>query len=744
VRLCPVEINRVGYPTSRRASRRRRYRSAMRPLLAVCAAIACLFVAGPRDATPVSAAPPDGPCGPGTMPFGDLPGAALTPEVRTSKDAEPGQYVFWRGTVPTFDGMPLSVDVTVPCELTAPGPTVVMAHGFTDDKTVWEETDKSDTVDSSDRPATNNRWNNIWFASRGYVTLNYTARGWRDSCGPNTPGHSVAAPAPACAPFEFWIHLNDKRWEVRDVQWLTGALVQGGTSDPARLAITGGSYGGGPTSMGALLADRTVCGAAAVPSWLAPDPCAGVDDGDVVPWTTPDGRVPLEWAAALPLFTYGDLLNVLAPNGRVSDGWEFAPPSRSPVEPFGVPMEGTVSGLLAAASLFGSVAPEGSDPDSDLIRSTGRLVAGDPFPPDDPEVRRGGQLYRQLKSPITIEPRRRVPIFWVQGFTDALFPASEALSVMEHLRAADPRYPIKVFLGDIGHDYSAERTDEWEVVKVQMNDFLDHYLRPDRTPQEPRFDVGATVTRCLDEDRPVEYVSAPTWHDLHPRRATFTSDEARRTSTTEQGPAGIATDPISGATLPGPNSYKGCRIMRPAQTDPTTATYEFALDEDLTLMGGPVVDLSFSADAGGIPIAVRVWDVDESGSAQGLVTRGVYRAEDLSADGTSRATFQLRPQGYRFPAGHRMKVEVTGNDSPYLQASNIAVGISVERLSITIPLLGETDAQGVVIDPDAEAASATGGDNGETGGRVWLPVVAAAVLVVGGGGLFARRRSRSR
>jgi predicted acyl esterase len=713
----------------------------MRPLLVTFLAGACLLLPGTAEVTPAGATTASAHCEPGAMPFGGLPGAALTPEVRASKDAEPVHYVFWRGTVPTFDGMPLSVDVTIPCELTAPGPTVVMAHGFTDDKTVWEETDKSDTVNSSDRPATNNRWNNIWFASRGYVTLNYTARGWRDSCGPNTPGHSVAAPTPACAPFEFWIHLNDKRWEVRDVQWLAGALVQGGTSDPERLAITGGSYGGGPTSMGALLADQTVCGAAAVPSWLAPDPCEGADDGDLVPWTTPDGRVPLEWVAALPLYTYGDLLHVLAPNGRVSDGWEFAPPSRSPVEPFGVPMEGTVSGLLAAASLFGSIAPEGSDPDSDLIRSTGRLVAGDPFPPDDPEVRRGGQLYRQLKSPITIEPRRRVPIFWVQGFTDALFPATEALSVMEHLRAADPTYPIKVFLGDIGHDYSAEREDEWDVVKVQMNDFLDHYLRPDRTPQEPRFDVGATVTRCLDEDRPVEYVSAPTWHDLHPRRTTFTSDEVRRTSTTEPGPAGVATDPISGATLPGPNSYKGCRVMRPAAADPTTATYEFALDEDLTLMGGPVVDISFSVDAGGIPIAVRVWDVDQTGSAQGLVTRGVYRVEDLSPDGTNRATFQLRPQGYRFPAGHRMKVEVTGNDSPYLQASNIAAAVAVERLSITMPLLGETDERGVVRSPDAEAASTESASSDPDGWNwaLWIPVAAAVATLTGV--LFARRRA---
>ena len=131
--------------------------------------------------------------------------------------------------MPGFDGMPFSVDVTVPCGTTVgPTPTIVMAHGFTDDKTVWEETGKSDRVVSEGRPEQNSRWNNIWFVTRGYVVVNYTARGWHDSCGPNTPGATPVTPAPQCLPFEYWIHLNDKRWEVRDAQWLAGGLVQSG------------------------------------------------------------------------------------------------------------------------------------------------------------------------------------------------------------------------------------------------------------------------------------------------------------------------------------------------------------------------------------------------------------------------------------------------------------------------------------------------------------------------------------
>ena len=647
-------------------------------------------------------------CVPGAMPYAGIVGATFVPEVRASLDVPPVEYVRWRGTVPGFDGMPFAVDVTVPCGATGPQPTVVMAHGFTDDKTVWEETDHSDTVESTGRPETNSRWNNIWFASRDYTVVNYTARGWHDSCGPDTPGAVGLVPAPQCAAFEFWIHLDDKRWEVRDAQWLAGALVQSGSADPARLAITGGSYGGAPTAMAALLGGRTMCGGSAVPAALGPDPCAGKADGELVAWTTPDGTTPLTWVAALPLYTFGDLITTLAPNGRRTDGWALAPPDGNPTDPFGVPIASTVAGLLAAGETAGYFAPPLVDDDADIFTDSARLLAGNPFPQDDPLVQRGIHLYRDFKSPITTVPTTRVPIFWVQGFTDPLFPGTEALTVRNAVLAVDAGYPFQLFLGDLGHDYTGQRQDEWDLVKQQMNDFVDHYLRPDRTPQAPAFDVGATVTRCLDHDAPLRYVAAPDWHDLHPEHITFESTDPGMTSTFTIGSSGLATDPISTATLPLPGSYKGCRILRPSETDPTVATYEFAVDRDLVLMGGPVVAVAFTTTGPDVPLSVRLWDVAADGSAQGLVTRGTYRVAE--GPGAIDVTFQIAPQGYLFPAGHRIKVEVTANDAPYFQASNIPAVVTVEALTLTLPLL---EVPGAPVPgsgaPGAASMPATGG-----------------------------------
>ena len=702
------------------------------PRVATVVAIVLVAVGAPTAGSAGSAAP-DCPSGP--MPYAGLIGASLIPEVHQSSDPTPVSYVRWRGTAPSFDGMPLSVDVTVPCGATGPQPAVVMAHGFTDDKTVWEETGKSDTVHSTDRPGSNDRWNNIWFASRGYVVLNYTARGWRDSCGPDTPGRTADRPPPACAPFEYWIHLDDKRWEVRDAQWLTGGLVQSGIADRTRLAITGGSYGGGPTSMAALLAGKVMCGATATPAALGNDPCAGRANGDLANWVTPDGTTRLDWAAALPLYTFGDLMEVLAPNGRGADGWEDAPDDGSHIKPFGVPLDSTLSGLLLAARAFGSLAPQGADPSSDIATSADRLLAGNPFPPDEPAVADGVRLYREFKSPITIEPQGRVPMFWVQGFTDALFPALEALTVLNHVRATDPEYPFKLFLGDIGHDYAAERVDEWDLAKDQMNAFIDHYLRPDRTPAVPDFDVGATVTRCLEHDTPMRYEHAATWADLHRDSVTFTSSTPGTTSTATPGPAGAATDPISTATLPGPNSYKGCRIMRPSKPDPTVATFEFPVTKDLVLMGGPVVDVTFDTTGTDVPLGVRVWDVTADGAEQGLVTRGIYR--DDSEPGAGRtARFQIADQGYRFAAGHRLKVEVTANDAPYHQASSIPAAVTVDRLALTLPLLGEAVPVGVT-SPTPVATSPP-----RRTSRGWLVAAGLLLVVAAGLGITYIRRHR--
>src|SRR5262245_25491275 len=136
------------------------------------------------------------------------------------------------------------------------------------------------------------------------------------------------------------------------------------------------------------------------------------------------------------MYTFSDLLQVLAPNGRSSDGWRYAPRDGDHTNPFGVPLQGTVAALLLVAQLTASVATPGTDPDADIVSDTARLLAGNPFPQSDPAVAASVRLYEQFKSPITTKPQGRVPIFWVGGLTDALFPAFEPLTLLRRIQAA--------------------------------------------------------------------------------------------------------------------------------------------------------------------------------------------------------------------------------------------------------------------------------------------------------------------
>ncbi|MCU1451839.1 MAG: X-Pro dipeptidyl-peptidase domain protein, partial [Acidimicrobiales bacterium] len=452
---------------------------------------------------------------------------------------------------------------------------------------------------------------------------------------------------------------------------------------------------------------------------------------------------PLTWAATVPMYTFSDLIQVLAPNGRGTDGWSVAPPDGNHTDPFGVPIQSTVAGLLAAGETSGFFAPPGVDPNADIVTDAGRLLAGNPFLQSDPLVARGIRLYRQFKSPITSAPQGRVPIFWVQGLTDPLFPAFEALQMRNRLKAVDAGYPIKVAMGDIGHDYTAQRQDEWDLLHQQMNIFLDHYLRPDRTPQAPQFDVGSTVTRCLDHGAPMRFVSASTWDDLHAGRITFSGTVPGTTESAVAGPAARATDPISTATLPLPGSYKGCRIMRPSQPDPTAATYEFPVAADLVLMGGPVVDVRFTTTAPDTELNVRLWDVAPGGSAQGLVTRGTYRS--LEAPGAEHhARFQIAPQGYRFPAGHRLKVEVAANDAPYFQQSNVPALVQVAGVDLTLPLHLDPTAGAPRAAADSKAPAGVAAAALPATGGEGHPGAAMAAICVGLTGWTVRRRRAAR
>src|SRR5436190_2035359 len=185
--------------------------------------------------------------------------------------------------VPTFDGVPLDADVTLPAQGDGPFPTIVMLHGWGGSKTDFE------SDDPNGNGSTTYHYNNTYYALHGYAVLNYTARGFGNSCGGGPGGDHSGA----CG--QGYIRLADQRYEARDTQYLLGLLVDEGITRPNAIGVTGISYGGGQSMELAFLNDKI-----------------RKPNGDLAPWQSPDGT-PLHIAAAYPRWPWSDLVDALLP-----------------------------------------------------------------------------------------------------------------------------------------------------------------------------------------------------------------------------------------------------------------------------------------------------------------------------------------------------------------------------------------------------------------------------------------------
>src|ERR687896_74477 len=263
--------------------------------------------------------------------------------------------------VPSFDGTPLDVDVTLPADAEAgrPLPTIVMLHGWGGDKSNFETDSPEDTS------STTYHYNNTYYAQRGYAVVNPTARGFGRSCG-------KAGFTAECETRRSYIHLADQRWEARDAQHLLGLLADQRVSDPAALGVTGISYGGGQSIELAYLRDRI-----------------RRRDGSFTAWRSPAGQ-PMAIRAAYPRWPWSDLVDSLMPNGRYLDF--RAPEAADSRDPIGIMKESYVTGLFGlgeGSGVYCGTPPHTvpcTDPTADLPRWYLRIQAGEPYGPDARQI----------------------------------------------------------------------------------------------------------------------------------------------------------------------------------------------------------------------------------------------------------------------------------------------------------------------------------------------------------------------
>ena len=378
--------------------------------------------------------------------------------------------------VPSFDGVPLDADVTLPASGSGPFPTIVMMHGWGGSKSDFESSspagDGNETFD----------YNNVYYAQHGFAVLNYSARGWGRSCGTQE-----SRTEPGCK--EGWIRLADQRYEARDTQYLLGLLADEKLAKPKSIGVTGISYGGGQSIELAYLKNRV-----------------RLPDGEFEAWKSPAGR-PMEVKAAFPRWPWSDLIDALQPNGRFLDG-EVAPPGES-YEPIGVEIQSYVAGLFALGQTSGFIAPPEADPEADLTKWFARVNAGEPVTADAEEIAHQIYDFHQGYGIPTSGPP--APMLLESGWTDDLFPPSQSLRVYNASRA-QKGYAALLF-GDLGHSRGSNKQN----TDVDFNEKAAAFFtaRLEHKGKAPKNGSVTAYTQTCPQEAPAEGpFTAKSWAKL--------------------------------------------------------------------------------------------------------------------------------------------------------------------------------------------------------------------------------------
>jgi predicted acyl esterase len=561
---------------------------------------------------------------------------------RVSTAPKPVPYEICTGTVESFDGTPLDATLTLPAKRgRRPLPLLVFLHGFLADKGEYlSETRGGTGPDRGGAAYKTVHWNNVWFASRGYAVLNYTARGQGSSGGQ--------------------IGLASKHLEVEDTRHLTGLLVDDRDSadplariDRRKVGVLGSSYGGGQTWL--LLTTRGA-GAKRFGTWLSPA-----------------GRL-LELGAAVPQYTWSDLLYSLVPNGHQSSTAPIDPATAN--TPLGIGKQTLIDGFLATA---------GSKFSPEIVSWLTRLNVGEPYDdPGDPVVPQAKRALTEDRSAfyqrdyfraLAAGRARRVPVFAAQGWTDPIFSALEALRMYGELRRADHGYPISLYLGDFEHLTAQVKVPDLRRFHDLATRMLDHALRG--RGRRPRPHVEAAVTNC-DPAAFGPVLRARSWAGLSEGSRVLSFPDPQTTSSPLSDPRGSGIDPVVVAQTSG----RGCLTT---ELPPTSgvATYVAPVGEDdLTMAGLPQLRFTFETAANDLELNSRLWDVAPDGT-QTLVDRGAYRS--VGDAGGAAASYELAGNAWNFAAGHEIMLEITQDDSSFLRRDNFPSTATISDVSLSIP-----------------------------------------------------------
>ncbi len=564
--------------------------------------------------------------------------------------------------VPSWDGLPIDADVTLPTSGNGPWPLVVMLHGFGGNKATFEA-DSARGVLNADGKLRNDtyHYNNIYFAQRGYAVVNYSHRGFANSCG-----KLASRTPPACD--RGWFHMADQRYEIRDAQTLIGKLVDGGIAKRGAIGVTGFSWGGGQSLQLGWLKDRV-----------------RMTNGKLVPWRSPKGHS-LSIRAAWPRGEWSNMAWAIVPTGYFANTAKGLAAEKA--APVGTPLGALTEAEVLLVLLSGDyAAPEGADPQVDPIGWSKLFAAGEPYGSEIKNVVTNLSRY----SSITDLSGSPAPLLLQNGFTDELFPPREALRAYNIARSRNPRAPVALQFGDLGHPRGSNKFNTFAIFNAQGSSFFDYWLRGRGKPLAPG-SVSVMTQTCPAPTQVPPPASTPPAGG--PYRAsswkTLSPGAVRTASNRTQTVLSADSDAALGSQFTFLIGTQDACLTVPKTTSAGAAYYTLAAKRSFTLLGLPAVRATVAVTGTYAQLAARLWDIAPDGQ-QRLISRAVRR---LTANQRGTINFLLSGNAYRVQAGHQVRLELLGSDFraktpfqvPMYRPSNGSFSVEVSKLTLELPV----------------------------------------------------------
>ena len=394
-------------------------------------------------------------------------------------------------------------------------------------------------------------------------------------------------------------------------------------------------------------------------------------------------------AAAVPKYPWTDLVDALTPNGRASDG--ILSPNGDRLSPYGIEKKSFVDYLYASGASSARYAAPGQDPTADLTTwyheiSAGENPAQGTYAPGiiNQIAHFRSPYYQDSLISTDVAAGTETPVFDIQGWTDDLFPQVAGASMIQKLRAANAAWPAFLYASDLGHPPANNmKFSEWRVINGQAAAFIDRYMRPG-FGRSPRWIYSEQLVTC--DDQPGQVFGSFALGSIASGRIVFKSKETGHATASAPSDvaAGAATDPLAFYIS---NRGRGGCIKLPGAPAANGAmtSWTFPVCAAFTMVGEPALKVGANITGTDAEINSRLWDVAPDGTLT-LVTRGMYRWSGSS--GAASATYSLIGGAWTFGSGHKLRIEVTQNDAPYMRLDNYASAISYSSMSLTLPIRG--------------------------------------------------------